>query len=170
MNLSGDTLLLGDDETMLENEDNATEMIEENINTYADILRRENAIPAEISPGSETDDEEVYLGHGRILTNFERAHFARDNVTPGRSCTAYFNSEYFVDSKAVLDKLSALEIPRESVLCLQRRPSGDMVITFTNEHVKKKFVSNVVIRFGESLSVINDEDMPLTFLNVYDAP
>lgn len=169
-NLCGDTLLLGDDETVLENEDNVTEMIEENINTYADILRRESATPVEVTPSSETDNEEAYLGHGRLLTNFERAHFARDNVTPGRPCTAYFNSEYFVDSKAVFDKLSALEILRKSVLCLQRRHSGDMVITFTNEHVKKKFVSNVVIHFRESLSVINDEDMPLTFLNIYDAP
>ena len=44
------------------------------------------------------------------------------------------------------------------------------MITFNSEDVKKKFVSLVAIRFRESLSVINDEDMPLTFLNIYDAP
>lgn len=169
-NLSGDTFLLGDDERMLENDENVNEVAEKNINTYADILRRKSATPVEITPSSETDDEEAYLGHGRLLTNFELAHFAQDNVTPGRPCTAYFNTEYFVDSKAVFDKLAALEILRESVLCLQRHPSEDMVITFMNEHVKKKFVSNVVIHFRESLSVINDEDMPLTFLNIYNAP
>lgn len=180
-NLSGDTLLLADDDTMVEDNENVHDGNDDNGNvhnandddnifTYADVLRRENATPAEVTPGSVIDNEEAYLGHGRVLTNFERTHFHRDNVTPGRPCTAYFNSEYFVDSKAVFDKLKQLDIPRESVLCLQRRPSGDMVITFTNEHVKKKFVSNVVIRFRESLSVINDEDMPLTFLNVYDAP
>ena len=157
---------------MIDNDDNGVEDNEdnENINTYAQILQRENATPAVVTPGSNVDDEESYLGNGRVLTNFERTHFARDNVTPGRPCSAYFNSWYFIDSKAVFDKLTELDIPRESVLCLQRRPSGDMVITFTNEHVKKKFVSNVVIRFRESLSVINDEDMPLTFLNIYDAP
>lgn len=179
-NLSGDTLLLTDDDTMFGNDDNGNDDngIEvnagngenDNINTYADILQRENATAAEPTPSSNTDTEEVFLGHGRVLTNIERTHFARDNVTPGRPCTAYFNAEYFIDSKAVFDKLSQLDIPRESVLCLQRRPSGDTTITFTNEAVKKKFVSHVVLRFRENLSVINDEDMPLTFLNIYDAP
>lgn len=44
-----------------------------------------------------------------------------------------------------------------------------MVIIFTNEYVKKKFVSNVVIYFREFFFVINDEDMFLIFLNIYDA-
>ena len=186
-NLSGDTLLLTDDDTMFGNddngnddngngnddngnEDNAGNGENDNVNTYANILQRENATTAEPTPSLNTDGEEVFLGHGRVLTNIERTHFARDNVTPGRPCTAYFNAEYFVDSKAVFDQLSKLDIPRESVLCLQRRPSGDTTITFTNEAVKKKFVSHVVLRFRENLSVINDEDMPLTFLNIYDAP
>ena len=193
-NLSGDTFLFCDEDSMVDNGnngdngdigdnsdngdigdnsdngDNMDNTSTDNIFTYAEVLQRENATMAEITPSSDTDNEESYLGYGRVLTTFERTHFHRDNVTPGRPCTAYFNSEYFVDSKAVFDKLTQLDIPRESVLCLQRRPSGDMVITFTNEQVKKKFVSNVVIRFRKSLSVINDEDMPLTFLNIYDAP
>ena len=154
------------------NEDNADngDGENDNINTYAEILQRENATSAEITPNSETNEEEAFLGHGRVFTNIERTHFARDNVTPGRPCTAYFNAGYFVDSKDVFDKLSQLDILRESVLCLQRRPSGDTIITFINETVKKKFVSQVVLRFRDNLSVIDDEDTPLTFLNVYDAP
>lgn len=153
-NQSGDTFLLNDDS--------------QNVNTYADILRRETSTPVQVTPGSLTDEE--FLGYGRRLTNFERAHFTKDNVTPGRPCTAYFNAGYFVDSKAVFEKLTQFEIPRESVLCLQRRPSGDILLTFTNEAVKRKFVSCVSIRFDNSTSVINDDDMPLTFLNIYDAP
>ena len=153
------------------NEDNADngDGENDNINTYAEILQCENATSAEITPGSETDEEEAFLGHGRVFTNIQRTHFARD-VTPGRPCTAYFNAGYFVDSKAVFDKLPQLDIPCESVFCLQRRPSGDTIITFTNETVKKKFVSHVVLRFRENFSVNNDEDTPLTFLNIYDAP
>ena len=156
-NLSGDTFLLCDDDNG--DNDNAS-----NINTYAEILNRENATLTEVTPGSNTDD------YGRILNKFESSYFDRDNVTPGRKCTAYFNFEHFVDSKAVFDKLAELDIPQESILCLQQRPSGDMVITFNSEDVKKKFVSLVAIRIRESVSVINDEDMPLTFLNIYDAP
>ena len=154
-NQSGDTLLLTDDEA-------------EVVQSYADSLRRETATPNEVTPGSETD--ESYLGRGRSVTDFERTHFSEENITPGRPCTAYFSAEYFVDSQAVFDKLAELEIPRESIVCLSRRPSRDMVITFKDQATKNHFVSYVAIRFHDSTSVINDEDMPLTFLNVYDAP
>ena len=76
---------------------------------------------------------------------------------------AYFTSCYFVDSQAVFNKLVKLEIPRESLTCLQRRPSLDMVITFVDVETKNTFVSNVALRFRDSSSLINDEDNPLTF-------
>ena len=152
-NQSGDTLLLYDDE--------------ENINTYADVLRRERNNPIQIAPGSLAED---YLGRGRLITDFERRNFGFDNITPGRPLTAYFSAGYFIDSKAVFDKLAELGIPRESIVCLQRRPSRDMLITFKDEETKNKFVSRVTVRFRDSSSIIDDEDMPLTFLNVYDAP
>ncbi len=154
-NQSGDTFLLTDDEA-------------EVVQSYAESLRRETSTPNEITPGSQT--EESYLGRGRRVTDFERAHFTEENITPGRPCTAYFSAEYFVDSQAVFDKLAELDIPRESVVCLARRPSRDMIITFKDQATKNHFVSYVAIRFHDSTSVINDEDMPLTFLNVYDAP
>ena len=45
-----------------------------------------------------------------------------------------------------------------------------MLITFKDEETKNKFVSCVTVRFRGSSSLIDDEDMPLTFLNIYDAP
>ena len=101
-NQSSDTFLLCDDDSLCDNGNNDNTS---NINTYADILNREHATLTEVTPGSNTDDEEKYLGHGRTLTKFESSHFDRDNVTPGRPCTAYFSSEHFVDSKAVLINL-----------------------------------------------------------------
>ena len=158
-NQSGDTLLSTDDEA-------------ETVNSYADAFRnRENATPVQVTPGSQTDGS--YFGRGRRFTDLERNHFYHssfDNVTPGRPCTAYFTSAYFVDSQAVFDKLAKLEIPREAVTCLQRRPSRDMVITFIDVETKNKFVSNVALRFHDSTGVINDQASPLTFLNIYDAP
>ena len=153
-NQSGDTLLLTDDEA-------------EVAQSYADSLRRETATPNETTPGSQTDEN--YLGHGRRVTDFECVHFSEETITPGRPCTAYFSAEYFLDSQAVFDKLAELEIPRESVVCLARRPSRDMIITFKDQATKNPFVSYVAIRFQNSTSVINDEDMPSTFLNDYDA-
>ena len=154
-NQSGYTLLLMDDEA-------------EVVKSYVDIFHPETATPNETTPCSQTDD--IYLGHGRRLTDFERAHFSKDNITPGRQCTAYFSSEYFDDSQAVFTKLAELEIPQETVVCLARRPSRDMVITFIDQDTKNHFVSYVGLRFQDSTSVIKDEDMLLTFLNVYDAP
>ena len=155
-NQSGDTLLIADDEA-------------ENVNSYADVLRnRESATPVQVTPGSQTDGS--YHGRGRRLTAVERYHFLSDNIIPGRPCTAYLNSTDFVDSQAVFNKLAELDIPRESVVCLQRCPSRDMIITFVDEETKNKFVSNVVLRLRDSSLVIDDEDSPLTFLNIYDAP
>ena len=114
---SGDTLLLEDED-------------DENVNTYADALRRERNNRTYIAPGSQA---ESYLGRGRLVTEFEHSNFGLDNITPGRPCTAYFSAGYFVDSKAVFDKLSELDIPHEAVVCLQRRPSRDMLITFKDE-------------------------------------
>ena len=158
-NQSGDTFLLTDD-------------VAETVHSYADALRnRESATPVEVTPSSQTDGS--YFGRGRRFTDLERNHFYHfnyDNVTPGRPCTAYFTASYFVDSQAVFDKLAELDIPRESVTCLHRRPSRDMQITFVDVETKNKFVSNVALRFTDSSGVINDEDSPLTFLNIYDAP
>jgi len=150
---SGDTLLLHDDD--------------ENINTCADILRCERNNPTYISPGSVAEN---YLGAGRVVNEFERTNFGLDNIKPGRPCTAYFSADIFIDSKAVFDKLAELDIPRESVVCLQRRPSRAMLITFKTEQIKNKFVSRVTVRFRDSSSIIDDEDMLLTFLNIYNAP
>lgn len=103
---SGDTLLLTYDETS------------ESVNWYVDILKCRR-VPLEIQPGLNVEN---YLGRGRLVTDFERANFTYDDITPGRPCTAYFSAGYFVDSKTVFDKLQELEISRESIVCIQRRP------------------------------------------------
>lgn len=43
-----------------------------------------------------------------------------------------------------------------------------MLIIFIDEEIKNKFVSCVFIRFRDFIFVINDEDMFLTYLNIYD--
>ena len=145
-NLSGDTLLLSCDDT---------------VNTYADILRRHEKSPNR-SVGASQDTS--FLGRGRVVTDFERQHFGLNNITPGRPCTGFFSAAYFVDSKAVFDKLEEVDIPKELVVCLQWRPSGEVLITFIDEDTKSLFVRYVAVCSRDSVSVINDEDMR------YDTP
>ena len=134
----------------------------ETVNSYADAIHnRETVTPVQVSPGSQTDG--TYFGCGCRFTDLERNHFYHSdfyNVTPGRPCMAHFTSSYLVDSQAVFDKLVELDIARESVTCLQRRPLHNMVITFVDVETKNKFVSYVVLRFRNSTGVINDEDSP----------
>ena len=101
---------------------------------------------------------------------FQREHFQEDNITPDRPCTAYFSAGYFSDSKEVFEALKNYGFPAQSIQCLQRHVSGNMLITFTSAEFKEKFVRKVFVQFREGPSVINDDDQPLTFLNIYDTP
>ena len=104
------------------------------------------------------------------LTNFERANFHRDNVTPERPCTAYFNSDIFENSNAVFEALTVQGFDTRAIRCLQRKPSGDMLITFATLDVKRNFVHRNVMQIGGRSYAINDGDRHLAYLNIYDAP
>lgn len=62
------------------------------------------------------------------------------NVTPEGPCTAYLQASVFVDSAAVFDTLKAQGFASSSIRCLQRRSTGEMLITFSSVHMKKAFV------------------------------
>jgi len=80
-----------------------------------------------------------------FLSNFERANVHRDNVTPERPCTAYFQSSVFTDSTAVFDALKSQGFARSSIRCLQQRPTGEILITFSSAHMKEAFVDKNII-------------------------
>ena len=105
-----------------------------------------------------------------FLSSFERANFHPDNVTPERPCTAYFQASVFADSTAVFDALKTQGFAASSVRCLQRRPTGEMLITFSSAHMKKAFVEKNSIEISHRRYAINDSDRFLTYLNIYDAP
>lgn len=180
-NLSGDTFLLtSGDEADLENfvQSNRTspatmEVLDapttenpattaENAASYAAIAtpRVEENMP----PRSATYRNDLYL------SSFERANFHPENVTPDRPCTAYFNSEVFADSNAVFQALRTQGFQTEAIRCLQRKPTGDMLITFANARMKNAFLEKNVMQIRHRRFAINDEDRQLTYLNIYDAP
>lgn len=107
----------------------------------------------------------------RRLTAFEREHFLDENVTPDRPCTATFKTEKYMPASELFTALDAEHFPAASIRCLQRRPNGQVLVTFCNPEWRKAFLkkSSFISRYNE-LGVIDDSDEPLTYLNIYDAP
>ena len=110
------------------------------------------------------------FGNERFLSKFEHTHFHADNVTPDRPCTAFFSAGTFVDSKEVFATLQEQKFSPDIIRCLQRRPNGDMLITFANTHHKEAFVKQNTISFNDRSYVTNDADLSIMYLNIYDAP
>lgn len=107
---------------------------------------------------------------GQYLTRFEKENFHQDNVTPERPCTAYFQASVFADSAAVFDALKTQGFVPSSICCLQTRPTGEILITFSGMHMKNAFVEKNSIQIHHRRYAINDSVRFLTYLNVYDAP
>ena len=104
----------------------------------------------------------------QYLTRFEKENFHPDNVTPVRPCTAHFHASVFADSAAVFNVLKTQGFASSSIRCLQRRPTEEMLITFSSVHMKNAFVEKNSIQ-SNRLYAINDLDRFLTYLNIYDA-
>ena len=91
-------------------------------------------------------------------------------MTPEGPCTAYLQASVYADSAAVFDVLKAQGFASSSIRCLQQRPTGEMLITFSSGHMKKAFVEKNSIQNSQRRYAINDSDHFLTYLNIYDAP
>lgn len=155
-NASGDTLLLSDDPNA-------------EVGTYASRATRNMTDFSCLTEDGRLETAR-YIGRDRRITAFEREHFHSNNITPDRPCTAYFHCGSFADSAAVFDALTRQDFPPQSIRCLQRRPSGEMLITFATSALKDAFVRNNAFRIQNQAFAIDDEDRPITFLNIYDAP
>ena len=177
-NWSGDTLLLtpGDDSdltTFVESHRSNTlntisgEPTTSRPATYAAAAAQGNSNGH--SNGHSSNRPDGYRNE-QYLSNFERTHFNPDNVTPDRPCTAYFNSDIFESSDAVFNALKDQNFDARAIRCLQRKPSGDMLISFATPALKKKFVYRNIMQIDGRNYAINDEDRPLAYLNIYDAP
>lgn len=176
-NLSGDTFLLGSgDEADLENfvqsnqrTSSATVDILDasttaNPPSYSAVTTPRVPVEENMLPRSATYRDKLYL------SSFERTNFHPENVTPDRPCTAYFSSGVFGYSNAVFQALRTQGFPTEAIRCLQRKPTGDMLITFGNARMKNSFLEKNVMQIRDRRFAINDEDRQLTYLNIYDAP
>lgn len=112
----------------------------------------------------------VYYRNEQYLTKFEHMYFHKHNVTPEQPCTAYFHSDTFESSDAVFNAIKTQGINSRAICCLQKKPSRDMLISFSTPDKKRDFVRNNAIPIEGRLHAINDSDRRLSYLNIYDAP
>ena len=149
-----------------------------NLLTYADAAA--SGLPVENPPmvgndgdGNNTEEPRfVPAHHGRFLSNLEHEHFHPMNVTPDRPWSAYFYISNEFTSKDIFDSLQGDGISVVAVRCLQRKLSGDVLITFSNPEHCLRFIecSWLIIRCGNVCYSTHPVSGELTYLTVYDAP
>ena len=111
---------------------------------------------------------------GTLLSDFEKTHFHALNVTPDRPCSAFFKTDSFMPGSEVFDLLKKEGFLPEHIRCLQRKPSGEIFLTFRNAELRNAFLSKTSLvhrQRGQSRNFVpNNAERSLTFLTVYDAP
>ena len=180
-NMSGDTFLLGDlSDSEVPPSESQNVLLSQSLELPSEPQTAEQqavSAPGNISYAAAAADNTPRVSENprgyrgeQYLTRFEKENFHPDNVTPERPCTAYFQASIFADSAAVFDALKTQGFVASSIRCLQRRPTGEMLITFSSVHMKNAFMEKNSIQIHHRRFAINDSDRFLTYLNVYDAP
>lgn len=114
-------------------------------------------------------EEPFTYGQFCILSDFERDHFHPLNVTPDRPCTAFFKVSEQYTAKQLFDSFSRIGIPASAVRCLQCKPTGEVIVTFSNADYHARFLQHSPLIECRRFATHPDSD-PLVFLTVYDAP
>ena len=106
----------------------------------------------------------------RALSSFEQQHFHPLNVTPDRPCSALFRASEEYSSKAIIDSCIAIGIPAAAVKCLQRRSSGEAMITFLTEDYCSLFLAESAFSSSRRRFTSNSASEDLEYLTIFDAP
>ena len=108
--------------------------------------------------------------HDRFLTDFERDNFHLENVTPDRPCSAFFRTSQFVSAAEVFKALNNDGFTTNHIRCLQRKPSGEIYVTYRTTDLRNKFIQQRSFSLTGKPHVANDADGSTVFLIIYDAP
>lgn len=95
---------------------------------------------------------------------------ADENRLPGRPLTAFFSPQIRLPSCDVLSSLQEAGLDGSSVACIQRKASGEILLTFRKAELKERFVRSNVLKVNGAPYAIQDVDRPLTFVQIFDAP
>lgn len=91
-------------------------------------------------------------------------------MTPDRPCTAYFKVSENFTAKQLFDSFLCIGIAASAVRCLQRRPTGEVVATFSKAEQRDLFLQNSPLIQLRRYSTYLDNCDPLIYLTIYDAP
>ena len=120
----------------------------------------------ELTP-EEKDLYDRYLSSSK----FEKDNFHPYNTPRERPCSAFFHlPEHFTTVKDIFDGLLRDGIPASPVRCLQRLPNDGVLVTFSSEEVRNRFLRKSSLIIRKRISVVHPASRRLTFVNVYDAP
>lgn len=104
------------------------EDLEQNCNKlereYFEVLHIKN-----VAPNERYVDTPV-LVYSEPIKDFEEAHFHEYNVTPNRPCSAFFKTDSFMPAAEIFDALCKDGLKPEHLRCLQRKPTGEIFVTF----------------------------------------
>lgn len=164
--LSDNDFPFGDD---TDGTDDSSEVLEHNGESYAAHVARN--VLRDVEAVSEEPGPRAYNPY-RFLSNFEKEHFHPLNVTPDRPCTAFFRADSQETSKSLFDRFLSYGIPASVKRCLQRKPTGEVHVTFSTAEYCARFIERTTFATGRYGSNNNDgrEQTTLTYLTVYDAP
>ena len=119
----------------------------------------------ELTP-EEKDLYDRYLSSSK----FEKDNFHPYNTPPDCPCSAFFHlAEHFTTVKDIFDGLLRDGIPASFVRCLQRLPNDGVLVTFSSEEVRNRFLRKSSLIIRKRISVVHPASRRLTFVNVYDA-
>ena len=93
-----------------------------------------------------------------------------ENELPSRPLTVFFNPRSSVPAAEVFTALQAANVDSNSVSCIQRQSSGEIVLTFRNARAKDQFLTHNVLEIRGRPFALEDVDRPLTYVQIFDAP
>lgn len=148
--------------------------VERNQESYAACamrnVQRDNEAMTE-EPGDSGASPRAFNPY-RFLSNFEQEHFHPLNVMPDRPCTAFLHADSQETLKSPFDRFLSYGIPASTVRCLQRKPTGEVFITFYVAEYCKEFIECSIFSthwYGSGNTDICEQTM-LTYRTVYDVP
>ena len=104
------------------------------------------------------------------LSDFEREHFHEYNVTPDRPCLAFFKTDLFMPAAEIFEALAKDGFQAEHIRCLHQKPSGEIFLTLRSPDLCNALLEKSSFVCRERHFTANDDERPLTFLTIYDAP
>ena len=84
--------------------------------------------------------------------------------------TVFFNPRTRFPAPEVFEGLQEAQIDHNSVSCIQRQSSSEIVLTFRNAHAKEQFLAHNVVKIRDQPFALQDIDRLLTYLQIFDAP